>query len=103
MMKSYTKAAAELKEALRFSPGLARPHTDLADVLAITGRDDDAAREYAVAIQANPREYDAHFGLGEILVRRGRTQEAVVHFEAAAQSADPEQRDAARARIAALR
>jgi len=72
-------------------------------VLAITGRVDDAAREYGLAIQANPDEYDAHFGLGEILVRQRRTREAVAHFEAAARSADPAQRDAARARLAALR
>jgi predicted CXXCH cytochrome family protein len=103
LMQSYTKAVAALQEAVRLAPRLARAHTDLADVLAITGRVGDAAREYELAIQADPREYDAHFGLGEILARERRTREAIVHFEAAAQSSDPAQRDAARARLAALR
>ena len=103
LMQSYPRAVAALQAAIRLAPGLARAHTDLADIFAITGRVDDAAREYGLAIQANPDEYDAHFGLGEILVRQRRTPEAVAHFEAAAQSADPAQRDAARARLAALR
>ena len=103
LMRSFTRAVTELQEAVRLSPRLARPHTDLADVLAITGRIDEAVREYQLAIEANPREYDAHYGLGEILARQQRTREAVAHFEAAAQSADPAQRDAARARLAALR
>ena len=103
LMQSYPKAVAALQEAVRLAPGLERVHTDLGDVLAITGRVDDAAREYALAIQANSRDYDAHFGLGEILARQRRIGEAVGHFEAAAQSADPAQRDAARARLATLR
>jgi tetratricopeptide (TPR) repeat protein len=103
LMQSYTKAVAALQAAVRLAPGLARAHTDLADVLATTGRVDEAAREYTLAIQANPREYEAHYGLGEILARRRRRSEAVVHFEAAAHSSDPALRDAARARLAALR
>ena len=103
LMQSNARAVAELQAAVRLAPGVARIHTDLADMLAITGRVDNAAREYELAIQADPREYDAHFGLGEILVRQRRTREAVVQFEAAAQSSDPAQRDAARARLAGLR
>jgi Tfp pilus assembly protein PilF len=92
-----------LQAAVRLSPRLARPHTDLADLLATTGRVGEAAREYELAIQANPSEYEAHYGLGEILARQRRTSEAGAHFQAAAQSADPTLRDAAKTRLAALR
>jgi len=102
-MKSYTRAIAALQAGVRLAPGLARAHTDLADVLAVTGRVDEAAREYELAIQANPREYEAHYGLGEIFARQRRTSEAILHFQAAAQSADPALRDAATSRLAALR
>jgi tetratricopeptide (TPR) repeat protein len=103
LMRSYARAVTALQAAVRLDPGLARAHIDLADVLAITGGVDEAAREYALAIQANPGEFDAHYGLGEILLRQRRIPEAVAHFEAAARSDDPALRDAARARLAALR
>lgn len=103
LMQSYPKAIAALQAAVRLAPGLAPAHTDLADVLAVIGRLDEAAREYALAIRANPRDYEAHFGLGEILVGQHRTGEARLHFQIAADSPDLALRDAAVARLAALR
>jgi tetratricopeptide (TPR) repeat protein len=103
LMQSPAKAIAALQTAVRLAPRLAPAHTDLADVLAAEGRVVEAVREYERAIQADPHEYEAHYGLGEILVRQRRAREAVAHFEAAAASPDPTLREAALARVAALR
>jgi tetratricopeptide (TPR) repeat protein len=99
---AYPEALAALRTAVRLAPERAPVRTDLAAVLAAMGRAGDAAREYELAIEADPREYDAHLALGDLRARAGRIAEARRHFEAAAGSADPDVRQAARAALGQL-
>ena len=85
----------QLQEAVRLNPGAAQAHADLADVLAAQGRLENAASEYRRAVELNPEAYAAHLSLGEILARGGNMAEARAHIEKAAQSPDPEIRQAA--------
>jgi predicted CXXCH cytochrome family protein len=95
MTGSYEKALVQLREAVRLNPDLAQAHGDLADVLSAHGQIETAADEYRRAIQLNPRAYEAHLSLGQILANGGKTAEARIHFAEAAQSPDPEVREAA--------
>ncbi len=92
---SYDKAVVQLREAVRLSPDLAGVHGDLADVLSAQGQVESAAEEYRRAIQLNPEAYAAHLSLGQILARAGNIAEARAHIAKAAQSPDPEVRQAA--------
>jgi len=96
MTHSYDKALVQLREAIRLNPNLAQVHGDLADVLSAQGHIDSAADEYRRTIQLNPDLYGAHLSLGQILARAGNMTEARAHIEKAAQSPDPEVREAAR-------
>ena len=93
--RAYDKALVQLREAVRLSPHLAQIHGDLGDVLSAQGHIEDAAGEYQRAIELNPDAFEAYLSLGQILARRGRLAEARAHFEKAAQSPDPEVRQAA--------
>jgi len=95
MSGAYDKALVELREAVRLNPNLAQAHGDLADVLSSQGRIESAADEYRRTIQLNPDAYEAHLSLGQILARAGNAAEARAHIEKAAQSPDPEVRQAA--------
>jgi tetratricopeptide (TPR) repeat protein len=95
MAGASDQALAQLREAVRLNPNLAQAHADLADVLSAKGNLDRAAEEYRRAIQLHPEAYAAHLSLGQILVRGGNLAEARAHLEKAAQSPDPEIRQAA--------
>jgi Flp pilus assembly protein TadD len=56
LMRSYDKAATELREAVRLDPQSAEAHSDLADLLAAQGRSESAREEYARAEQAKRGE-----------------------------------------------
>ena len=75
--------------AATLEPGRARIHTDIADVLAAMGRNQDAVGEYGLALRADANDFDAHLGLAELLILQGRTAEAIPHLRAAATSRDP--------------
>ena len=92
---SYDKALVQLREAVRLNPNLAQVHGDLADVFSAQGHIERAADEYRRAIQLNPEAYAAHLSLGQILARAGNMAEARAHIAKAAQSPDPEVRQAA--------
>ena len=92
---AYDKALVQLQEAVRFNPNLAQIHSDLADVFSAQGHLERAADEYRRAIQLNPEAYEAHLSLGQILARGGSMAEARAHMAKAAQSPDPEVRQAA--------
>lgn len=95
MIKSYDQAVLQLREAVRLNPGLMQAHHDLADVLLEQGHLDAAAVEYRRVIELDPNSYGAQLSLGQILARSGNVTEARGHIEKAAQSPDPEIRDAA--------
>jgi Tfp pilus assembly protein PilF len=95
LMRSYQKARVELEESVRLDPRVAHKHIDLADLLGAQGRRDDAANEYRRAIQLNPESYEAHLALGILLLRSGAKAEAGIQLRKAAESSDPQVRQAA--------
>lgn len=92
---SYEKGLAQFNEAIRINPNLAQAHGDLADVLLARGEVGSAEGEYRRTLELNPEAFSAHLSLGQILARAGRNAEAREHLEKAAQSPDPEVRQAA--------
>ncbi len=66
------------------NPNLAQAHSDLADVLSARGD-----------IKLTPEAYEAHLSLGMILARAGNMSEARAHLAKAAQSPEPQVRQAA--------
>ena len=97
------RALEALRTAARLQPGRERIHTDIADVLVAMGSTDEALREYRLALEADPRDFDAHFSLAELLIRQGRNVEAIPHLRAAENSPDTALKQAARARLSALK
>jgi len=95
MAGMYDKALVQLREAVRLNPDLAQAHGDLANVLSARGETGSAIDEYRRAIQLNPEFYEAHLSLGLILAQAGERTEAQAHIAKAAQSPDPEVRQAA--------
>jgi tetratricopeptide (TPR) repeat protein len=95
MTGSYDQALVQLREAVRLNPNLAQAHGDLADVLSAQGHLESAAGEYRRAIQLNPQAYAAHLSLGQILARGGNMAEARAPIAKAAESSDPDLRQAA--------
>jgi len=95
MTGSLDKALIQLREAVRLNPSLAQAHGDLANVLSAQGHTESATDEYRRAIQLNPDFYEAHLSLGQILLRAGNKAEAQTHIAKAAQSPDPDVRQAA--------
>jgi predicted CXXCH cytochrome family protein len=91
----YEKSLAQLNQAIRLNPNLAQAHADLADVLLARGEAGSAEGEYRRTLELNPEAFSAHLSLGQILARAGKNAEAREHLERAAQSPDPEIRQAA--------
>lgn len=77
------------------NPNLAQAHSDLADVLSARRQIQSAADEYRKAIELNPEAFGAHLSLGQILASSEKVEEAREHLARAAQSPDPEVRNAA--------
>ncbi|MCC6988932.1 MAG: tetratricopeptide repeat protein [Acidobacteria bacterium] len=103
LTRQNERALVALRRAAQLQPDRDGLHTDLGDVLAAMGRPDEALGEYRLAVAANSSDFDAHFALAELLLARGRSGEAIPHLQAAAASPDAALRDAARARLSALR
>ena len=64
--------------------------------MSAQGHIESAAGEYRRAIELNPEAYAAHLSLGQILARGGNIVEARSRMAKAAESPDPEVREAAR-------
>ncbi len=58
-------------------------HYDLGYALAMLGKSDEAAAQYAEAIRVNPRYFNAQYALGWMLAERGRYAEAAPHLQIA--------------------
>jgi predicted CXXCH cytochrome family protein len=89
-------AAGEYRRAIELNPDLADAAFGLGGVLVALKQPGEAEQQFRRAIQLNPGYYEAHFALGQILNRTGRNAEARAHYEKAAESADPQLRQAAR-------
>ncbi|MBV8810800.1 MAG: tetratricopeptide repeat protein [Acidobacteriaceae bacterium] len=94
--RNYGEAAVEYRLATTAKPDLADAYIGLGKVLGAAG--DLAGEEQALrlAIQRNPELYEAHLLIARINMRAGNLVEARAHYQKAAQSPDPEVRDAAR-------
>ena len=72
------RAVTELTRAAALSPDAPQPHVYLAELYAAKDRDEQAAAEYAAAIERDPLDVVTLRKLGELrLTRLGRAQEAV--------------------------
>ena len=89
------EAEAQYKTALAGDAGSADLHRSLGGVLAAQGKAAEATGQFEKALTIDPGLYQAHLALATILASEGRISEARVHCRAAAQSPDPELRNAA--------
>jgi len=90
LMNQLPRAVAELNEAARENAGDFQIHEDLADLLAATGHEGEAAAEYSRVLELKPNYPRAELGLGITLLAQHRPAQARQHLEAAAQGPDAE-------------
>ena len=86
--KRYDEAIGYFQQAMSERPNYMSPHKNLAKTYADMGRDQDAEREYRVAIGLAPLSSGTRNEFGQYLLDRGRTAEAQEQFAVSAQ-ADP--------------
>jgi Flp pilus assembly protein TadD len=103
LMNQIPRAITELDEAARQSAEDFQIHEDLADVLAATGHEGEAATHYNRVLQLRPNHPPAQLGLGMALLQQHRIAEARLHLEAAAQGSDAATAQRANALLAHLR
>ena len=84
----YDEAIVLFEQAMRERPKYMSPHKNLAKVYAEMGRDQDAEREYRLAVNLAPLSAGARNEFGQFLLSRGRLAEAREQFALSAQ-ADP--------------
>ena len=89
------EAEEQYKLALAGAPASADLHASLGGVLAAQGKSAEAAQQFEKAIALEPGLYQAHLGLATVLASEGQIAAARLHCQKAAQSSDPELRDAA--------
>ena len=78
-----SKAAPAYQEAIKADPSHAPSLSNLAVVLANSGRADEAEKYLSQAIEAQPRYVEVYGNLGAILVSSERYAEAVAIYEKA--------------------
>ncbi|MEI7527451.1 MAG: tetratricopeptide repeat protein [Elusimicrobiota bacterium] len=71
------------RHALKINPELDIAHHNLAGMLALRGKTDEAEAHYREALRLNPYYAKAHGNLGLILAARGRMDEAAGHYREA--------------------
>jgi Flp pilus assembly protein TadD len=96
LMDQLPPAIAELRKAAGESAADFQTHEDLADVLAASGHESEAATEYNRVLELKPNHPQAQLGLGIILLTQHRPDEARSHLEAASQGSDAETAQRAR-------
>ncbi len=72
-----------LKDCVKKSPQLARPHNNLGKALAKEGRTEEAIDHYSKALRIKPNHVNALTNLGVALNKQGRTEEAIDHYSKA--------------------
>ena len=75
----------DFEAALKLNPDSAGAHNNLATVLFMQRRFDEAAQHYREALRVTPDNPQIYVNLGDTLVRLGRTAEAVKCYQAALQ------------------
>lgn len=61
-------------------------HDNLAVVLSMQGKYDDAIKHLARVLELNPKYPDGHKRIGEVLLAAGKASEAIAHFNSALQT-----------------
>jgi tetratricopeptide (TPR) repeat protein len=64
-------------------PNYAREHGNYADVLYRAGRDTEAAEQYRLAVQMNPKSSSSHYKLGTTLLAQAKVEPAFSELDAA--------------------
>ena len=99
--RTYDEAAFHFAQAIASDPTYVDAHHSYGLVLALTKAYPRAVAEFETVIRLAPELLTARVDLAEVLMSMGRRGEARAHFEAAARSADPDVREAARAGLRA--
>ena len=81
----YDESIAYFQRAIRERPKYMAPHKDLAKTYVEMGRDQDAEREYRVAIDLAPLSSVAHNDFAKFLLDQGRLVEAQEQYTISAQ------------------
>ena len=84
---------AEQERALEQNPDWAEGHYQLAQLLRVQHRRDDAKRHLLIALEKKPSLADAHIALGEIYIAEGDLARAREHAEYAARFGNLRLRD----------
>jgi TonB family protein len=78
-----SKGRKAFETATALLPNFGPAHTGFAYTLMLTGRDDDAEREAARAIELDVKDYQSYYILGVVQLNRRRYEEAQRNVEAA--------------------
>ena len=82
------RARESFSEALKLEQDFTAGRLNLAAVLFMLDKQDDAAKQFGIVLGKAPRSHQAHFGLGVIEAQRGQVDKALDHVTRAL-DADP--------------
>ena len=74
------EAIAYFERSLRFKPGFARAHADLAIAFLQQGREAEAVAHLQQALRLNPNNASAHINLGTLFATNNRFPEAAMEY-----------------------
>ena len=87
------RQVAEQERALAQNPDWAEGHYQLAQLLRVQHRREEAKRHLLLALEKRPSLADAHIALGEIYLAENDLERAREHAQFAAQFGNPRLRD----------
>src|SRR6185295_14030158 len=82
-LNRYPQAIEYYQRALHDSPEDASLHSDIADLLVLTGETPKAIDHFQTAIQLKPDSFEAHFKLAKALALADRSEEAISNSQKA--------------------
>jgi len=81
--EKYEDAVDAYKESIELNPNFAIAHRNLASVLMMLNRPEEAEKEFEVALKLDPEDPAIHHSLGTIYMNRGEYDKAQKSFETA--------------------
>lgn len=81
MNKEYDKAIVEYSESIRYNPGVAAAHSNLAFAYADSGNTDMAVKEHQRALEIDPAYANSYYGIAMIYEALGNKAEAIKSWE----------------------
>jgi tetratricopeptide (TPR) repeat protein len=82
--RDYKSAVAELARANELNPKLPKVHSLYGRALLASGDQEAANRQFGLALEADPNDFDANLQLGGVRQREQRLEEALVYLNRAA-------------------